>query len=253
MRNLAIFICLLGPCWGAAAQDTSDEGVTLTLAAAGGITERVIEYEGMSGPYRLNTGWVPALGIRLKVASIFDPVLLALSVHYETSVNAVGAQYSPVPDSPPGLTSIRSHRLEGGVSAAAYFGGHEDPLLASLFVGYGLRALGSVADLQVPRFTLHGPLLRLELKIPLVARLLWLRLAPEGQLIAYITTALAREANIDQYGYAIGGEASVGLQLVEKLALRLEYRESHAFAHSAERDPFNDVERYLLLEARLIF
>lgn len=252
MRKLAIFIFVLGTCGRVAAQDV-DEGVTLTLAAAGGITERVIEYEGGSGPLRLNTGWVPALGIRLKAAAIFDPVLLALAVHYETSVNAVAAQYSPDPGSTPGETSIRSHRLEGGISAGLYFGGHENPLLSTLFLGYGLRALGSVGDLQIPRFTLHGPLLRLELKFPVLPGRLWLRLAPEGQLIVNITAALARDAAINAYGYALGGEASLCLQIVAELALRLEYRESHAFADSPGRDGFTDVERYLLLEARLIF
>jgi hypothetical protein len=249
MRQLAIFMCVLGPCWGAAAQDTQDEGVSVTLAAAGGTTQRVIDFESTSGPYHLNTGWVPALGMKLKVATELEPILLAFSVHYLTSVNAVGSQYAPDPDSEHVLTPIRSHRLEGGSTAAVRFG----DVLAGVFVGYGLRALGSVGDLQVPRFTLHGPLVRLELKIPLLPELLWLRVAPEAQLIAYITTALTREAAIDSYGYSLGGEASLGLQVVERFALRLEYREAHAFAHSAVRDAFKDVERYLLLEARLLF
>ena len=248
-----MLICLLGPCWGAAAQDVESESVTLTLAAAGGATQRAIDFESTTGPYRLDTDWVPALGVKLKLATVVDPLLLALSVHYETSLNAVGAQYSPNPDSVPASTPIRSHRFEGGVTAGVRFGERDRGVLLSLFAGYGLRALGSVADLLVPRFTLHGPLLRLELKLPLVAGLLWLRLAPEAQLLPFMTEKLTEVAATDGHGYAIGGEASLGLSLWERYALRLEYREAHAIANSPERDEFTDVERYLLLEARLLF
>src|SRR4051794_35909365 len=169
MRQLSIIMLSLGFCWGAAAQDARDEGVTVTLAAAGGATERAIDYQGPSGAVRLDTGWVPGLGVKLKVATALDPMLLALSVHYETSVNAVGAQYSPNPGNGPVLTHIRSHRFEGGASAGLHFGDPQAALFASVFVGYGLRALGSVGDLEVPRSTLPGPLLRLELKVALVA------------------------------------------------------------------------------------
>lgn len=248
-----MLICLLGPCWGAAAQEAENESVTLTLAAAAGTTQRAIDFESTTGPYRLDTGWVPALGIKLKLATVVDPLLLALSVHYETSLNAVGAQYSPDPDSAPGSTPIRSHRFEGGATAAVRFGKRDSGAFLGLFAGYGLRALGSVAELLVPRFTLHGPLLRLELKVPLVAGLLWLRLAPEAQLLPFMTEALTEIAATDGHGYAIGGQASLGLELWERYALRLEYREVHAVAHSSQRDAFTDVERYLMLEGRLLF
>jgi hypothetical protein len=233
----------------------SDEALRarVTLGVAGGATLRVIEMMSDDGLYKLDTGWIPAIAVALRSSFDSGQARFEGALHYETSLGAIGSQHSPDPTSQSLTTPIRTHRFEGGVLAGVRFGEVDRSVVGSVFLGYGLRALASVAELQVPRFTLHGPVFRLELEIPIVARTLRLRLAPEANAIVSISRAVRRIAETESTGFALGGEASLRLALLEWLDLQLDYRESHAFVRSERADPFRDIERFLLLAAQLQF
>src|SRR5262245_1718326 len=151
----------LGAWWVAAAR--ADDTPELTLAAGGGTTQRVVEFARMEGPERLDTGWVTALGVELRALFPSDTVVFGFEAEYATSLNAEGAQHPPSPESPAQLTALRSHRFAIGARAGVALGDHGHGVQVSGLLGYGLRALASVGQLEVPRFTMHGPLLRLEL------------------------------------------------------------------------------------------
>jgi hypothetical protein len=234
------------------AETDAESRARVTLAVAGGATYRLIEIAARDGQHRLDTGWVPAVALDVRAAFGGDRAQVALGAHYETSLHTFGSQHSPDPTSQVLPTPIRSHRFEIGVTPSLRFGSI-DSFAAGVFIGYALRAFGSVAELQVPRFTEHGPLLRLELDIPVIGSVLRIRLAPEVSGLVSISRAVRRLGETDRFGIAFGGEASLRLRIVEWLALELDYRESHAFVHSAFADPFRDVERFALLGVRLQF
>ena len=118
-----------------------------------------------------------------------------------------------------------------------------------MFAGYGLRAFASVVELGIPRYTLHGPLLRFELELPIAEGLLTLRIAPEVQLIVSVSRDLRGLSLIQDAGLAIGGEASARVRVTDWAALQLAYRESHASSDTAFSDSFKDVERLVFLDA----
>jgi hypothetical protein len=130
-------------------------------------------------------------------------------------------------------------------------GAREHPIGLGIFAGYGVRALATVAVLRVPRFSLHGPVLRVEVDVPLRAANMRLRLGPEGQWISGISRALLDSSGLSQPAFALGGFLQLQLPVAERFALQLEYRESHAFLRARGVPSFSDVERYLLLAAAL--
>jgi hypothetical protein len=239
---------------GAAAEggDPADESwARVRLGVSGGTTYRLIEVPANDGLRRLDTGWVPAVALDLRAAIGGVHTWLEFAARYETSLHTFGSQHATDPSSQILKTPIRSHRFEAGVTPSLRLGDSETGLAAGVFVGYGVRALASVAELQVPRFTEHGPLLRLELDIPVVGDVVRLRIAPEAFGLLSISRAVRTIGETDGFGFAVGGEASIHVKLVEWLRLALDYRESHVFLHSSQSDPFHDVERYVLLGAQL--
>jgi hypothetical protein len=232
--------------------DAADEmRARVRLGVSGGTTHRLIEIPADDGLRRLDTGWVPAVALDLRAAVGGVHTWLEFAARYETSLHTFGSQHAADPSSQILKTPIRSHRFEAGVAPSLRFGDSETGLAAGLFVGYGLRALASVAELQVPRFTEHGPLVRLELDIPVVGDVVRLRIAPEVFGLLSISHAVRRIGATDGFGFAVGGEVSMHVKLVEWLRLALDYRESHVFLQSSQSDPFRDVERYVLLGAQL--
>jgi hypothetical protein len=219
----------------------------VSLDVAGGATNRSIDMTGLEGLRRLNTGWVPAISLETRAAVGGDSAWVEVAARYTTSVHTYGTQQSPDPTSQVVSTPIRSHRFEGGVRPSLRFGASDASLSGGLFLGYGLRALSSTVELQMPRFTEHGPLARLELDIPVIGNVLRLRIAPEFQALLSISRAVRRLGQTESFGMAFGGEASVRLQLIDWLALAIDYRESHAIVASASTDPFRDIERFVLL------
>jgi hypothetical protein len=234
-------------------EPTPNTRARVSFNVAGGVTYRSIEMTGVEGLRRLDTGWVPAVALEARAALGGERVWVEVGARYATSVHTFGSQQSPDPTSQFVSTPIRSHRFEGGVRPSVRFGADDASFGGGLFLGYGVRAFASAVELQMPRFTEHGPLARLELDIPVVGRLLRFRIAPEFQAILSISRAVRRFGQTEQFGIAFGGEASVRAQLIDWLALAIDYRESHAIVQSASAEPFGDIERFVLLTVGLRF
>lgn len=219
--------------------------------AGGGATSRTLSVPANDGPRKLATGLAPALSVRIAARVQDEAHFLGLRLSYQTSVGLHATDTVPDASTLPSETHIRSHRFEGGLAPGLFLGRSPNSAALSLFAGYGLRALASVAELRIPRFTLHGPVARLELDVPLLAGRLSFRLAPEVQFIVGMTQQLRTLAGLGTTAFAIGGEASLRLQLTGPWAARLCYREAHARSAGIEGRAFEDVERYVTLELSL--
>lgn len=221
------------------------------LLAGGGVTSRTLRVPANDGPRNLAIGLAPALSIRVAARIQNAARFLSLRLSYQTSLGVHASETIPDASILPSATHVRSHRFEGGLAPGLFFSQARDSVALSMFVGYGLRALASVAELRIPRFTLHGPVARLELDVPLLAGRLSVRLAPEVQLLVGMTQQLRALAGLGTTAFAIGGEASVRLQLGSPVAARLCYREAHARSAGLEGRAFDDIERYVMLELSL--
>lgn len=222
---------------------------TARLRVGAGIAQRRVSVPNTEGNRELDLGPTAAAVLGADVENRRDNWALGVSVSYRTSLagrvsdamSGVGAQASE--------TAVRSHVFEAGLRPGRYFGSSPQAIALWLFAGYNVRAFGSVAVLRVPRYSLHGPVLRIELEFPLRALGLRLRVAPEAQWIVSVTDELRQLAGMTAEALAFGGEAQLSRAFGAHLALQLCYRESHATAPTRNATRFNDIERYLLLEA----
>jgi hypothetical protein len=208
----------------------------------------VIEYGSSAGIRTLDTDFVPAFHLRLAAGVAGKQWSFGGQLEYQSSLGADALQAAPKSDG--SITPMRSHSFQVGIMPEYHFGGAESVSLA-FFIGYGLRALASDAELLIPRYTLHGPALRPELRIPLGA--VRLRLAIEGQLVASASHDLRVSGNLDATGVALGGEAALGVRAADWLVIEASYREAHAFVSSFWATSFSDVERFITLGANASF
>lgn len=218
----------------------------LTLGA--GLTQRALAFEAADGRHELDTGLVPALGLSVHAGLERPSWFCHVDLGYRSSVFATAIQTPPMQGAPELRTTLQTHGVWGGVAPGLRFAGLGEASLA-LFAGYGVRALGSVQPLLIPRFTLHGPLLRLSFELPLFDARVHVRLSPELQWIISQTYELRELARTERHGLSYGAEANVRVQLWTALSLQLTYREAHARITSAWQTPFEDLVRYLLIEA----
>jgi hypothetical protein len=246
-HTLALFALCLCLCASAAsAQDT----VQMLVQAGTGVTQRSISMPTEQGRISLASSLSPAIDVRAVARVLFEHGFVRLRVGYQSSLGLHADDRLRLAVAGQASSAVRSHRFEGGVAPGLWLGGGPGSAALSLDVAYGLRAFSSVAPLVLPRFTLHGPLTRLELELPLIADRLWFQLAPEVQVLIAYSGELSRVAHVYGPGVAFGGEASFVLRLVPSIAVRLSYRESHAHiaANSLENTGFEDRERYLLAD-----
>lgn len=234
---------------GSVAEGAPAKALTVWLSVGTGATQRAIAFAGADGAGRLETAMVPAIDLQVRGRLSLGTAFVGLSLRYQTSLWADSVQGGQ--PSAGSASSIRSHRAEGGIVPGVRFGSGEDAVSLSALMGYGVRAFASVVPMRVPSFSLHGPLVRLQVEIP-IAGLLCLRLEPEGQLIL-AGAELSRLASLRGPGIAIGGQASLGLVVQAFLRLEASYRESHIRLDSYGSEALSDVERYLLLGASARF
>ena len=228
-----------------------DGGIAARLRVGAGVAQRGIEAPSAEGLRELALGPVPALLVGMDGDAHAGAWVLGLGLAYRTSVLGRVVDADAGAGAAMSKTAVRSHEFEAGLRAALQFGTGEHPIRLGLFAGYGVRALATVSVLRVPRFSLHGPVLRVELDLPLRAANMRLRFGPEGQWISGISRALLDSAGLSQPAFALGGFLQLQLPIAERFMLQLEYRESHAFARARGVPSFSDVERYLLLAAAL--
>jgi hypothetical protein len=208
----------------------------------------MVDFRSNDGVRQLDTGFVPAVDLHLAARVQGENLFFGPVLGYQTSLTAQGSQVPPNPDGQTLSTPIRTHRFELGVLPGYRFGSDSDSVTLALFVGYDLRAFASTIELRVPRYTLHGPVARLELEVP-IGGVVVLHVAPELQMIASISHDLRSAGSVNNGGVALGGEASMRIVVTDWAAVQLAYRESHASANTGFGTAFKDVERFAFLDA----
>jgi hypothetical protein len=173
---------------------------------------------------------------------------LGFAARYQTSL---GLQAEETPAGGVSkTTSLRSHHVQVGIVPGLRFAESADAVTLDLLLGWEVRGLRAVVKLSTPGFTLHGPLLRAELAIP-IARLFELRLAPELVYIAGVTQELRELGKFRGGGFGLGGELTLGVSATRWLGFELGYRESHISAPSFFSQAFSDRERFVTLRSIL--
>jgi hypothetical protein len=146
---------------------------------------------------------------------------------------------------------MRAHHVDFGLTPGYRFTTSESSVTLQLFAGWALRGLRSVVDTGLPPYTLHGPLLRPELRIPIADGALVLRFAPELLVIAGVTAELRRVGSTSSSGLAFGGEAALDIRIHRVLYLVLTYRESRASIATLWSADLTDTERFATARAVL--
>jgi hypothetical protein len=219
------------------------DGVRVSLNAGAGMMQRTMQSVTPEGPLALDTGWAPAAALGVGARAWHKQYFLRLDLHYETSLgltlqNEVSSDGAPL--------RARAHRFEAGVAPGMHF---RESVGLALRLAYGVRALGIVEEGSIGAFTLHGPVLRLELELPLLAGRLLLRVAPELGFIVSATEEFRVYSGVRGSGLAYGGEASIRAMVWKRVSLALRYREAHIRLAGGRQH--EDIERFLLLHAAL--
>lgn len=228
-----------------AAPDTQELKACLRIGFGAGW--RGIEVPSEQGLQKLDSESFPALDLGVQGSVALSPVFsLGIETRYQTSLG-LQAEETPA-GGVPKSTSLRSHHARFGIVPGFRFA--ESPAAVSLDVllGWEIRGLRSVTELSTPGYTLHGPLLRAELAIPLVL-LFELRFAPEFFYIVHITEELRELGGFRGGGYGIGGELTLAVSATRWLGFELGYRESHSFAPTYWSQSFSDGERFVTLRS----
>ena len=224
-------------------------GLRATLALVSGVTSRRITAPTISGLATIDTGFLPAVGLQLQLRSYGAAMFYDVGVTYQSSLGAEATQAPADPTKPALVTSIHTHRLDAGVTAGWFLGDSPESSTLGMSVGYGVRALASVVELRVPRFSLHGPVARAELDLQLGTPHLRLRLAPEVQWVLSASQDLRNRSGLSLPGpfWAFGGEISLHVLFTSRIGAQLSYRQAQTSIASVYGSAFEDVERFALL------
>lgn len=258
LARLALAVAL-GACWPlpiASSQEPAEpppaRPFNARLGAGFGLGARDVSLPSITGERRLQTGIFPALDLELSAAQVLAThFVLGARLRYQTSLGLTGREtpYGGVTRETP----LRAHHVEGGIEPAWRLGRSPDSVVLGLLLGYGARALRTESGLSVPDYTVHGPLVRLELLAPLGTRRVELRVAPE--LIAWVgaSGALRAAGALDPVGFALGGEAALHVGIDALLGVELAYRGSRGIMHSALGGSFTDTEHFATLQLSLTY
>ena len=210
-----------------------------------GFGQRSVAMPVRAGLYDLTGSPFPAIEIGVDAdAPLSERFFLGVHFDYQTSVGATVSQSDLVGEADTKTTALRSHRLGFGLEPRYRFTDSPDSVSLGVFVGWGFRGFRPVVDIDIPPYTLNGPVLRPELRIPIAAGWVVLRLAPELFVITGISPELRQLAAIGGTGVALGFEASIDIRMIERLHAVLGYRESHATASSSWGGQLTDIERF---------
>jgi hypothetical protein len=209
-----------------------------------GFGQRSVAMPERAGLYKLTGSPFPAIEIGVDAdAPLSERIFLGLHIDYQTSVGATVSQ-NLVGAADTKTTALRSHRLGFGLEPRYRFTDSPDGVSLGVLLGWGFRGFRPVVDIDIPPYTLNGPVLRPELRIPIGAGWVVVRLAPELFVITGISPELRQLAAISGTGVALGIEASIDIRLIERLHAVLAFRESHATASSGWTEKFTDNERF---------
>ncbi len=231
-------------------EDTSAGKVSADFSAGFGVGNRTVTMPSSGGDRQLSTQLFPAFDIALGAeADIGEPFVFGGRARYQSSLGLVGEETAPASSGK--ITALRSHHLEFGVTPGVRFAHSSESVVLVLFAGWGVRGLRSVVDLSIPGYTMHGPVLRPELRIPLASGRVVLRFAPELLAVIAMTGGITAAADISGSGVALGGEVSVRVSATDWLAIDACYRESHATLATLWPTNFVDIERFATVRAVL--
>jgi hypothetical protein len=235
-----------------AAAAAADSGEAQRLLAAiqigiGAGQRGVALTDARGGLQSLDTDYYPVLDLGLHGAvSLSSLFSLGLQLRYQTSL---GLHAKETPTGRLGEdTSLRSHHVQFGVVPSFRFAESEDAATLQLLLGWAVRGLRSVTDVTIPAFTLHGPLLRAELEIP-IGNFFAVRLAPELLAIVGVSSELRAQAGIDGGGYGLGGEFVIAVRAQPWLAFELSYRQARISLATHRPTAFTDTEQYVTLRS----
>lgn len=259
-RNTLFAIVLGALAWGggrAAAQAAPalpepavPELMTVALDAGLGVGTRSYERPLGMQLQELETTPFLALDLSLRVKRCVSDCpssryALEFLLRYQSSI-AMRVE-EPLPFALPGDVKARSSRGELSLAPVFRLGRSGSSPSLALPIGVMLRALQAEhRDLPLPSYSLFGPHLRLEGRLPL-GSWLELRAGPDVQWIAVIGNRL-KDDGVSGSGFAVGVELAASAALTDWLGLELSYRQAHAFASGrGERADLEDIERYATL------
>jgi hypothetical protein len=227
-----------------------DRALQASIGVGPGVGVRTVVVPKQSGDHRLATGGFPAFDLALRVGAAYRRLLFEAAVRYETSLGLKAGPAALSGDATGPRVPLRSHALSFGVAPGYRFARGAFGLSGHAFVGWAFRGLRSVAELDVPSYTLHGPAIRPEIRASFVSGLVELRVAPE-LLVLFASHPLRDAATSAKAGVGLGGELSLDLRVYEPCHLVLAYRGSYARISSTWSHDVRDVEHFATLRAEL--
>ncbi|HKU44854.1 MAG TPA: hypothetical protein VJR89_42135 [Polyangiales bacterium] len=240
--HAALFAAALSHGSSVRADAEPEPSALATLAAGTGVGQRQVHVPARRGELQLDSGSFAALDVRLAGEVVSGSWVFGAQAHYQTSLG-VEATTTP-PNGVAKQTSLRLHHLDFGLDAGLRFSEAPGAVNVRLFAGWAFRGLRPVIDLDIPPYTLHGPVLRLELRVP-IAGLVALRIAPELFVLAHVSNELRHAADSASAGIALGVEIDLELKLSRRVFAVLGYRESRARVGTAWDTPIADDERFM--------
>jgi hypothetical protein len=171
-----------------------------------GLGQRAVDLPTQSGLRQLDVG--PFLVVDGAVRSRFrfsESFHLLAGLRYLTAV-ALTAESTPatgVAQSVP----LRSQYFEALAGPQVRLGSNAEtaPWLG-FGLGYATQDLRGLIEITMPRYTLSGPLARVDVRIPLSRGKIMVWLAPEAQWLAVVDSTLTRPHTASS-GFSAGGEA----------------------------------------------
>jgi len=233
------------------APDAPPQLMLFALDAGMGIGTRSYERPYRGQLQELETTPFPAADLALRLRRCSGdcptaPYALDFLLRYQTSI---GMQIeAPMLFALPGDVEARASRVELSIAPVFRLGSSAASPSIAVPIGAMLRAFQAEhRDLPLPSYSLFGPHLRVEGRLPL-GESFELRAGPEAQWIAVIGNRLKDEGTAGS-GFGLGFEVAASASLAESFGLELSYRQAHAFASGkGEAADFVDIERFATLQ-----
>jgi hypothetical protein len=205
------------------------------------------------GTHSLPLSMFPALDLMLRVNGVshHGAVTPGFRASYRTSI---GYTLSETP--PAGVqvkSPARTHELMLDVVANVNFGDSQTDLSLPLSVGAWFENSRSDVELVWPRYTLGGPHVRAELRIPIAKGDVVLTFGPDLGWAMTVSGSLQR-TGIKPGGMVLGGEADLSIKITSRFALRAMVREAHtALASGRVSGKFTDMQRFITLGLSAVY
>jgi hypothetical protein len=208
----------------------------VSLGAGAGVAGHVATLPTRTSERSVVTEPFPAFDLSLSAALSSGRWSVGFSGYYQTSAGLrVGDEHSE-------RVALRAHSIRLGVLTSYRYGRSLNGPRLAVLVGWMVRGLRSVAELTVPAYTLHGPLLHPELQLPIARGAVTFRVGPELGWIWSASRELREATSAGSSGIALGAELALDFRIVDEVHLVLDYHGSYAILSTAWSRHFRDVE-----------